>query len=93
MQTKSSNSMEEKRAPVTTLEEISRKKKEVRRQIENQEALMRLTVSELFSPTKAISKMEFVINSFNSGMAVIDGMMTGLKIVRRVRFLFKKKKR
>ena len=95
MQTKSSNIMEEKSvstSPVITLEEISRRKKEVKKQIEIQKVLMTSTASELFSPTKATNKMEFFMNSFNSGMAVFDGVMTGLKIMRRIRLLFKKKK-
>lgn len=87
--------MEEKKitvAPIVTLEEISQRKKEVKRQINIQKALMQSTASELFAPTKAANKMELFMNSFNSGMAVFDGVMTGLKIMRRVRLLFRKKK-
>ena len=33
-----------------------------------------------------------LMNSVNSGIAVFDGVMTGLRIMRRVRGLFRRKK-
>lgn len=75
-----------------TLEEISRQKQEVRRQLAEQKDLIQASATALFAPVKATSKMEHIMNSVNSGIAAYDGLMTGLKIIRRVRSLFRRKK-
>ena len=78
--------------PQITLEEITRQKKAVRLQIREQRARIQQTATELFSPVKATTKVEMLMNSVNSGIAVFDGVMTGLRIMRRVRGLFRRKK-
>lgn len=75
-----------------TLEDISRQKKDIHRQIKEQKQLIQLTASDLFAPVKASNKVELLMNSVNSGLAVVDGVMTGMKIMRRVRSFFKRKK-
>ena len=75
-----------------TLEEISRQKKEVRRQIAEQKDLIQASATELFAPVKATSRVEHLMNSVNSGIAAYDGIMTGLKIIKRVRSMFRRKK-
>ena len=78
---------------VITLEEISSRKKEVQRQIKEQQQLMQSTAAGLFAPVTAANKVELFMNSVNSGMAMFDGVMTGIKVVRRVRGFFKRKRR
>lgn len=78
--------------PQITLEEITRQKKAVRLQISEQRDRIQQTATELFSPVKATTKVEMLMNSVNSGIAVFDGVMTGLRIMRRVRGLFRRKK-
>lgn len=78
--------------PQITLEEITRQKKAVRLQIREQRDRIQQTATELFSPVKATTKVEMLMNSVNSGIAVFDGVMTGLRIMRRVRGLFRRKK-
>ena len=78
--------------PQITLEEITRQKKAVRLQIREQRDRIQQTATELFSPVKATTKVEMLMNSVNSGIAVFDGVMTGLRIMRRVRGLFRLKK-
>lgn len=75
-----------------TLEEISRQKKDVYRQIKEQKQLIQLTATNLFAPVKAANKVELFMNSVNSGIAVVDGVMTGMKVMRRVRSFFRRKK-
>lgn len=75
-----------------TLEEITRQKRAVRLQIREQRDRIQQTATELFSPVKATTKVEMLMNSVNSGIAVFDGVMTGLRIMRRVRGLFRRKK-
>ena len=75
-----------------TLEEISRQKKDVYRQIKEQKQLIQLTATDLFAPGKAANKVELFMNSVNSGIAVVDGVMTGMKVMRRVRSFFRRKK-
>ena len=78
--------------PQITLEEITRQKKAVRLQIREQRDRIQQTAPELFSPVKATTKGEMLMNSVNSGIAVLDGVMTGLRIMRRVRGLIRRKK-
>lgn len=78
--------------PQITLEEITRQKKAVRLQIREQRDRIQQTATELFSPVKATTKVEMLMNSVNSSIAVFDGVMTGLRIMRRVRGLFRRKK-
>lgn len=75
-----------------TLEDISKRKLEVLSQIKVQKETIQNTASDLFSPVKATNKMELVMNSVNSGMAAFDGIMTGIKIIRRIRSLFRRRK-
>lgn len=75
-----------------TLEEISRQKKDVYRQIKEQKQLIQLTATDLFAPVKSANKVELFMNSVNSGIAVVDGVMTGMKVMRRVRSFFRRKK-
>lgn len=75
-----------------TLEEISEQKKEIRLRIAEQKEAIQQSATELFAPVRATGKMEHFMNSVNSGIAAYDGVMTGLRIIRRVRGMFKRKK-
>ncbi len=75
-----------------TLEEISRQKKDISRQIKKQKQLIQLTATDLFAPVKATNKIELIMNSVNSGLAMVDGVMTGMKMMRHIRSIFKRKK-
>lgn len=64
------------------------KKEELRKSKEN---IYNLT-HRLFSPPETKSKMDLIMHNFNSGMAAYDGIMTGIKIYRRIRAAFGGKK-
>ncbi len=75
-----------------TLEEITRQKKEVLRLINIEKELIHATTSKLFAPVKSTNRIETLMNSVNSGMAAFDGIMTGIKIMRHVRSIFRRRK-
>lgn len=60
------------------------KKEELRKSKEN---IYNLT-NRLFSPPETKSKMDLIMHNFNSGMAAYDGIMTGIKIYRRLKSIF-----
>lgn len=76
-----------------TLEEIALRKQQLLMQIRSQKAKIQLTAGDLFAPVTAETKMEMFMNSVNSGIAMYDGVMTGIKVVRRIRNFFKSKKK
>lgn len=79
-------------APVKkiTLEDITQRKKELLAEIRAQKQAMTATAREIFAPLNpATNKADAIMRSFNTGMAVFDGVMMGVKIMRKVRAYFK----
>lgn len=76
--------------PKITLEEITRRKKELLAEIHVQKQAMTATVHEIFAPlAPANNKADAIMRSFNTGMAVFDGIMMGIKIMRKIRKYFR----
>ncbi len=74
-----------------TLEEISARKEEVLTQIRAQKEVMTDTARELFAPlAPAVSTGSKIQRAFNTGMAVFDGLMLGMKIMRNLRRYFRR---
>ena len=48
---------------------------------------------ELFNPPESKNKMDSMMQHVNAGIAAYDGLMTGLKILRKVRGFFRRTKR
>ena len=65
-------------------ERKSRKKAELR---QSKERIHELT-QNLFSPPETKSKMDLMMHHLNTGMAAYDGIMTGVKIYKRLRAVF-----
>ncbi|MDN0070911.1 hypothetical protein QVN97_02665 [Bacteroides caecigallinarum] len=57
----------------------------------SKERIQELT-QNLFSPPETKSKMDLMMHHFNTGMAAYDGIMTGVKIYRRIKEIFSGKK-
>lgn len=76
-----------------TLEEIAIRKQDLLKQIRKQSIKIQVTASDLFTPVTSENKMEMFMNSVNSGIAMYDGVMTGVKLMRRIRRFFKSKKK
>lgn len=75
-----------------TLEEISRRKAELRLKIEKQRSIIIASVKETFAPTPSETSLHPVMRSFSTGLAIFDGVMTGIKIMRRIKAFFKRMK-
>ena len=76
-----------------TLESIAQRKGEVRKKLHLQKQIMTDTARELFAPlAPAADKGNAIMRAFNTGMAVFDGVMLGLRMMKRVRRMFGSKK-
>lgn len=75
-----------------TLESIALQKKELRKKIHAQKEIMTDTARELFAPlAPAADKGNAIMRAFNTGMAVFDGLMLGVKLMRKARRMFSAK--
>jgi len=74
-----------------TLEEISERKKILLDEIRTQKTLMTHTAREIVAPlAPAASKTNALMRSFDTGMALFDGVMLGIKFMRKVRSYFRR---
>ncbi len=74
-----------------TLEEIAERKKKLLDEIHAQKRAMAATTREIFAPiAPATNKADAIMRSFNTGMAIFDGVMIGIKIMRKMRTYFRK---
>lgn len=72
-----------------TLESIALQKEELRKRLQLQKQIMTDTARDLFAPLEpAASKGNAIMRAFNTGMAVFDGLMLGVNLMRRVRKIF-----
>lgn len=73
-----------------TLGDITQRKKELLVEIRTQKEAMTATAREIFAPLEpATNKADAIMRSFNTGMAIFDGVMMGIKIMRKVRAYFR----
>ena len=74
-----------------TLEDIALRKAELQKEIQEKKENIKELSRELFAPLEpATNKANAMMRAFNTGMAIYDGAMTGVKIVRRIRKLFRR---
>ena len=74
-----------------TLEDIALRKAELQKDIQEKKENIKELSRELFAPLEpATNKAKAMMRAFNTGMAIYDGAMTGVKIVRRIRKLFRR---
>lgn len=75
-----------------TLEAITQRKAELLEEIRAQKQAMTKTTRRIFAPlAPAASGTSALMHSFNTGMAVFDGVMLGLKIMKKIRQMFRKR--
>lgn len=83
--------------PVTTpftLESIALQKVELLQRIHVQKNVMTELARDIFAPlAPAADKTNSMMRAFNTGMAVFDGVMMGLRIMRKFKTLFGKRHR
>ncbi|MDR0988330.1 MAG: hypothetical protein LBM06_02565 [Prevotellaceae bacterium] len=71
-----------------TLEGITQQRKEALRRVRAQRSAVEQAARALFAPPAPVSsKGEALLRAFNTGSALVDGVMLGLKLVKRVRQL------
>lgn len=78
---------------VITLEVIAQLKKEKLEELRQSRQNMSETVHELFAPTEQQAGVEGIMHHVHTGMAIYDGVRTGIKIMQRIRGFFRKKKK
>lgn len=76
----------------TTPEEIAQRKAELLQEITAHREHMADFIRHLFNPpSPPVTKTAAIMKAFNTGMAVFDGAMMGIKVMRRIRTFFGKR--
>lgn len=89
--------MNKKETPIApsyyTLETIAALRSDKKAELEaSKEHIMELS-RELFAPQESKNKFDQLMQQVNAGIAAYDGLMTGIKIFRRIRAFFSKTKK
>lgn len=72
-----------------TLEEIAKRKAELRKEISEQKTRMTTTTQKIFAPLMPDPSGNPLMKSFNTGLAIFDGVMMGFKIIKSIKRFFK----
>ena len=73
---------------ILTLEDLQRQKAEALEELRAQKQVMN---DNLFAPiAPAANKGTAIMRAFNTGMAVFDGAMLGIKLMKKVRKIFRR---
>lgn len=76
-----------------TLESITLQKAELLRKIQLQKEIMTGLTQEIFAPLEpATNKANAMMRAFNTGMAVFDGIVLGVKVMKKFRKIFGRKR-
>ena len=75
-----------------TLESISEKKASILSQLDDSKKAIQFKAKNIFAPASPKGSSNFM-NHISSGIAIFDGVMTGLRIMRKVRSIFSNHKR
>lgn len=78
---------------VITLEVIAQLKKEKLEELRQSRQNMSETARELFAPAEQQGGVEGIMHHVHTGMAIYDGVRTGIKIMQRIRGFFRRKKK
>lgn len=73
-----------------TLESLQKQKAEAREELRAQKKIMTDTAKNLFTPlAPAADRGTAIMRAFNTGMAVFDGVMLGMKLMKKIRNSFR----
>ena len=76
---------------ILALEDLQQQKAEALEELRAQQQIMADTARNLFAPiAPAADKGTAIMRAFNTGMAVFDGVMLGVKLMRKVRKIFRR---
>lgn len=73
-----------------TLEMICQQKAEKLSEIRASKQRMTEQARELFKPSESMKNANALMSNFGSGMAIFNGVMTGFKIIKRIRSFFRR---
>ena len=76
---------------VITLDKIYQQKAEKLAEIQASKQRIANQTRELFHPSETTNGTNALVNNFSSGIAIFNGIMTGFKIIKRIRNLFRSK--
>ena len=76
---------------VITLDKIYQQKAEKLAEIQASKQRIANQTRELFHPSETANGTNVLLNNFSSGIAIFNGIMTGFKIIKRIRNLFRSK--
>ena len=75
---------------VITLDMICQQKAEKLAEIRASKQRITDQAKELFRPSETIGNAGALMNNLSSGMAIFNGVLTGFKIIKRIRNLFRR---
>ena len=75
---------------VITLEMIRQQKAEKLSEIRASKQRMTEQTRELFKPSESTNSANALMNNFSSGLAIFNGIITGFKIIKRIRNIFRR---
>lgn len=78
---------------VITLEVIAQLKAEKLKEVQLAKENIVNNIHELFAPVEQRGGVNGIMQQVNTGIAVYDGIRTGIKIMQRIRSYFHKKKK
>lgn len=77
--------------PAMTLEDIVRMKAEKLEEIRASKGRIRNAAQDLFRSKRADTDDNVLMNNISSGISIFNGIMTGFKIINRIRKFFQAK--
>ena len=79
--------------PYYTIEIIRQQRLNKKEELSQSKERMQQLAHQLFAPQESKNKFEGMMQHINMGIAAYDGVMTGVKILRRIRYFFGGNKR
>ena len=76
---------------VITLDMIAQQKAEKLEEIRASKQRIVDNARQILHPTETLNSANTLMNNFSSGMVIFNGVLTGFKIIKRIRSFFKKK--
>ena len=77
-----------------TIEDIAAPKEKKKQEIDKQKDLIYNRFHNIFAPIEPdTNKAESLMRTFNTGMAVYDGLMLGMKTFKRIKGFFRRKRK
>lgn len=67
---------------------LRERKAAVRTQLHESAQLLKSTTQGIFAPPKATNKLEAFMNLFDQGVAIYDGVLLGMRVVRNLQRVF-----